>query len=108
MRYPRTLQAFSEEERAKAHKFLASRVSIMMGRKFEEGDWNYIYCNAKDIPSIGWSNLNIDIMYRGLGVEHKMLCVKSNKPIKEYCGTSPMHPSMTRSIRIPSTSGNPT
>jgi hypothetical protein len=47
-------------------------------------------------------------MHRGLGVEHKMLCVQSGKRIKEYCGTSLMHPAATRSIRIPSTAGDPT
>lgn len=108
MERPRTLKAFSQEERLNAHKFLASRVATMMGRKLEEDDWNYVYCSAKDIPSRGWSNLNIDVMYNGLGVEHKMLCVPSKKPIKEYCGTSRMHPSATRSFRIPSTSGDPT
>lgn len=80
----------------------------MMGRKLEEGDWSYVYCTAKNIPNKSWSNLNIDVMYQGLGVEHKMLCVKSNKSIKDFCGTSPMHPAATRSIRIPSTEDDPT
>ena len=44
----------------------------MMGRKFEEGDWADVYCTAKNIPNRGWSNLNIDVIYNGLGVEHKM------------------------------------
>lgn len=91
-----------------AHMLLASKVATMMGRKFEEGDWAYVYCNAKGIPVRGWSNLNIDVMHQGFGVEHKMLCVRSDKSIKEYCGTSLMHPAATRSIRIPSTKGNPT
>ena len=108
MRRPKTLNVFSEAEFANAHRSLASRVAIMMGRKFEEGDWSYVYCSAKNIPNKGWSNLHIDVMYESLGVEHKMLCVKSNKTIKEYCGTRLMHPSATRSIRIPSTEGDPT
>lgn len=103
-----TLPAFSNEEFIKAHILLASRVATMMGRKLEEGDWSYVYCTAKNIPNKGWSNLNIDVMYQGLGVEHKMLCVKSNKSIKDFCGTSPMHPAATRSIRIPTTEDDPT
>ncbi len=80
----------------------------MMGRKFEEGDWSQVYCAAKGIPERGWSNLQIDVIHKQLGVEHKMLCVKSDKSIKEYCGTTLMHPSATRSIRIPSTDADPT
>jgi hypothetical protein len=108
MKYPRTLRAFSEAEFASAHRFLASRVATMMGRKFEEGDWSYVYCSAKGIPDEGWSNLHIDVMHESLGVEQKMLCVKSDKSIREYCGTRLMHPSATRSIRVPSTEGDPT
>lgn len=74
----------------------------MMGRKLEEGDWSSVYCRSKGIPDRGWSNLNIDVMYKGLGVEHKMLGVKSDKPIQSVCGMRLMHPSATRSIRIPS------
>jgi hypothetical protein len=80
----------------------------MMGRKFEEGDWSYVYCAAKGLPESGWSNLRIDVMHESLGVEHKMLCVRSKKRMKEHCGTTLMHPSLTRSIRIPSTVGDPT
>jgi hypothetical protein len=108
MTRPQTLGAFSAAEFADAHRFLASRVAVMMGRKLEEGDWAYVYCSAKNIPHEGWSNLNIDIMHESLGVEHKMLCVKSGKPIKEWCGTRLMHPAATRAIRIPSTEGDPT
>ena len=110
MRRPQTLPAFTDEEFQKAHTFFASRVATMMGRKLEEGDWSYVYCAAKNIPDTGWSNLNIDIAYGALGVEHKMLCVRSKrrKNIKDYCGTTLMHPSATRSIRIPSTDGDPT
>lgn len=108
MKRPRTLPAFSKAEYVKAHMLLASQVAIMMGRKFEEGDWAHVYCTAKDIPLRGWSNLNIDVMHQGLGVEHKMLCVRSDKNIREHCGTSLMHPAATRSIRIPTTKGDPT
>lgn len=108
MKRPKTLPAFSNSEFEMAHKLLASRVATMMGRKLEEGDWAYVYCVAKDIPNRGWSNLNMDIIYNGLGVEHKMLMVKSRRPIKHYCGTTLMHPSATRSIRIPSDEDDPT
>ncbi|MFP5520756.1 MAG: hypothetical protein ACLGGX_12700 [Bdellovibrionia bacterium] len=40
-------------------------------------------------------------MHGNLGVEHKMLCVKSDQPIQNCCGTTLMHPAATRSIRIP-------
>lgn len=73
----------------------------MMGRKLEEGDWTSVYCKAKGIPVAGWSNLSIDVMHAGLGVEHKMLCTRSAQPIAELCGTTLMHPAATRSIRIP-------
>lgn len=79
----------------------------MMGRKMEEADWSSVYCRAKGIPERGWSNLNIDVIYKGLGVEHKMLRVASDVPVKSYCGTSQMHPSATRSIRIASVDVDP-
>ncbi|MBI4785517.1 MAG: hypothetical protein HY782_00500 [Chloroflexi bacterium] len=108
MRRPKTLQAFSRTEFIRAHALLAAQVATMMGRKFEEGDWSYVYHTAKRIPYGGWSNLNIDVMFKSLGVEHKMLCVHSDKSIREYCGTSLMHPAATRSIRISSMEGDPT
>ena len=80
---PKTLPAFSPDERSVAHTLLASRVASMMGRKFEEGDWAAVYHGAKGIPDQGWSNLNVDVMYNGLGIEHKMLCVQSNKSLRE-------------------------
>ncbi|MBI3978386.1 MAG: hypothetical protein HY331_09395 [Chloroflexi bacterium] len=106
MERPRTLPAFTPAERIEAHRLLATRVAFMMGRKFEEGDWTYVYCAAKDIPSRGWSNLNIDIMHRGLGVEHKMLR-PSVARLLDACGTRLMHPAATRSIRVPSTDIDP-
>ena len=73
----------------------------MMGRKFEEEDWRQAYAGAKGIPDAGWSNLQIDVMHGSLGVEHKMLRVRSKGSILTACGTSMMHPAGTRSIRIP-------
>lgn len=104
---PRTLQAFTVGELTRAHTLLAARVALMMGRKLEEGDWAHIYCAAKDIPNRGWSNLNIDVMHNGLGVEHKMLRRPADVQLRDLCGTRLMHPSATRSIRIPSTDGDP-
>src|SRR5258708_1711763 len=95
------LQAFTPEQRERAHLLLATRVASMMGRKLEEDDWNRVYCGAKKIPIDGWSNLNIDVMHEGLGVEHKMLGVEADRSIKECCGLTFMHPAATRSIRIP-------
>mgnify|MGYP000883791366 CR=1 FL=1 len=102
-----TVNAFSSQEAALVHQYLASTVANMQGRKLEEGDWSSVYCYAKKIPITGWSNLNIDICYNGLGVEHKMMCVRKKGSIKEYCGTSLMHPSATRSIRVGSLDRNP-
>lgn len=96
-----TLPSFTPAQLARAHELLASHVATMMGRKFEEGDWYNVYCKAKGIPVAGWSNLSIDVIHGNLGVEHKMLCVRSDKHIKEYCGEILMHPAGTRSIRIP-------
>lgn len=97
----RTLSAFSPTEKNAVHELLASVVARMMGRKMEEGDWASVYCRAKGIPVTGWSNLNIDVMHNGLGVEHKMLCYRSDADISKACGETLMHPSATRSIRIP-------
>lgn len=73
----------------------------MMGRKLEEGDWAKVYCAAKQIPLVGWSNLSIDIIHGNLGVEHKMICRRSDQSIRTTCGTVIMHPAGTRAIRIP-------
>ncbi|MBX2890248.1 MAG: hypothetical protein KF734_04925 [Saprospiraceae bacterium] len=101
-----TLQAFSEVEFKQAKMHLATRVTQMMGRKLEEGDWGEVYSLAKNIPLAVWSNLHIDINYNGLGVEHKLLrCSGLNgRPIKSVCGTTMMHPAATRSTRISDTS----
>lgn len=106
MKKPKTLPAFQGKQKETAHALLATHVAFMMGRKFEEGDWSSVYCRAKGIPERGWSNLNIDVMYKGLGVEHKMLRVAPDQPIHSFCGTRQMHPSATRSIRISSTDAN--
>ena len=97
-----TLPVFSEEERSCAKAMLAAKVASMMGRKLEEGDWSEVYCKAKGLPDQGWSNLSIDINHEGLGVEFKMLRIGnlSGKTIRSVCGTTKMHPSATRSIRI--------
>jgi hypothetical protein len=97
----KTLVAFTPEQKEKVPTLLAASVAYMMGRKFEEGDWSGVYCKAKGIPQQSWSNLNIDVMHDGLGVEHKMIRYKSNVDLAEACGQTFMHPSATRSIRIP-------
>lgn len=100
MQRPRILQAFTEAEYEKAHRLLATRVAYMMGRKFEEGDWAEVYCGAKSIPRVGWSNLNIDVVHGCTGVEHKMLRPPGDKPVRMVYGSRLMHLSATRSIRI--------
>lgn len=93
----RTLPAFSDDELQQAHLLLAQQVVQMDGRKLEEGDWSHAYCGAKGIPEQGWSNLSLDVVHAGLGIEHKMLC-KDNPAA--LLGTRQMHPAATRSIRI--------
>ncbi|GLR65296.1 hypothetical protein [Marinospirillum insulare] len=97
----KTLEAFTEEEKNIAMDILSAKVSTMLGRKMEEGDWDFVYCNTKKIPETDWSNLHIDINHEGLGVEHKMLRVTKSGSILNECGTTKMHPAGTRSIRIP-------
>ena len=96
-----TLPVFTPAQLKLATDLLSAKVATMIGRKMEEADWDFVYCNTKMIPSSEWSNLHIDINYEGLGVEHKMLRVKGTKSILEECGTTKMHPAGTRSIRIP-------
>ena len=97
-----TLPAFSDEQAKRTKILLAAKVASMMGRKLEEGDWSDVYCKAKDIPNIGWSNLYVDVNHNGLGVEFKMLRIAQlrGRPLKSVCGTTLMHPAATRSIRI--------
>ena len=101
MTNPKTLQAFSPEEARIAQRLLATRVAFMMGRKFEEDDWAQVYCTAKGLEKRAWSNLDIDVMSGSLGVEQKMMCYSSKGDMSEACGTTMMHPSATRSIRVP-------
>ena len=97
-----TLPAFSPDQELATKVWLASQVATMMGRKMEEGDWTSVYCRAKGIPDTGWSNLSIDVIHEGLGVEQKLLRCSNlrGSPIKSVCGTTLMHPAATRSIRI--------
>lgn len=100
------LPAFTREQQVKAHTLLATRVAFMMGRKFEEGDWASVYCAARNIKETGWSNLNIDVNHENQGIEHKMLCIRQSN-ILSACGCTHMHPSATRSIRLPSLDSDP-
>lgn len=109
LRTSNALPAFTYEERQRTKVLLATAVAHMMGRKLEEDDWNKVYCAAKGIPCAGWSNLHIDVNWEGLGVEQKLLrCAGLGaRSIKSVCGTTMMHPSATRSIRIDTTDANP-
>ncbi len=107
MKRPKIMPVFNKSQLSELQVRLATKVVQMMGRKFEEGDWTEIYCKVKGIPNSGWSNLQLDIMHENLGVEQKMLCYRSNTDIKDACGQTFMHPSATRSIRIPNNEDNP-
>ena len=100
------LPAFRPEEFRLAHQLLAARVAGMMGRKFEEGDWADVYCRARGIRPQGWSNLKIDVVHENQGIEQKMLCYRQGN-ILSACGCTLMHPSATRSIRLPSLESHP-
>jgi hypothetical protein len=102
-----TLQAFNDEQKTLAKHLLATCVAQMMGRKFEEGDWGRVYCRAKNIPEQSWSNVHIDVMHQGLGIEHKMLCITKKPFTSVFDGKPLMHPSATRSIRLNSTDVDP-
>lgn len=96
-----TLPVFDDAQFQRARHLLATQVSEMMGRKFEEGDWAKVYCKAKGIPLAGWSNTDIDVMFGNVGVEQKAMARRSSQAIKDACGTTLMHPAGTRAIRIP-------
>lgn len=98
-----TLPVFTEEQCQTVQRLLATKVVQMGGRKLEEGDWNEIYCEALGIDKAGWSNLKIDVVHRNLGVEQKLIRTKSHIDIATTCGTSIMHPSLTRSFRLDTT-----
>ncbi len=102
----KTLPVFTPKQKRLATDLLSAKVATMLGRKMEEGDWDFVYCNSKKIPFSDWSNLHIDINHNGLGVEHKMLRVTKSGSILEQCGTTKMHPAGTRSIRIPDESNS--
>ena len=101
MRRPKTLPAFNPTQYEAVHRALASKVAFMMGRKLEEGDWTEVYCRGKSIPVPEWSNLNIDVIHNGLGLEIKLY--KPGRQVSESYGSTFMHPALTRSIRIPVT-----
>lgn len=90
----------SMQEQEVIKRLLAAKVVGMFGRKLEEADWTEVYCKARNLPLSGWSNLKLDVMLPGLGIEIKMLCVK-DVPIVNQCGSSLMHPAATRSISTP-------
>ena len=98
----KSLAVFTTEQYKRAKILLAAKVASMMGRKLEEEDWSEVYCKAKDLPKTGWSNLHIDSNHGGFGIEFKMLRIArlQGKPIQGVCGTTLMHPALTRSIRI--------
>lgn len=102
----RALPVFSDQQREFVHRALALRVALMMGRKMEEADWTDIYEAAFGLSPSGWSNLEIDVMRGNVGVEIKMLRYQKES-IEDACGTSLMHPALTRSFRIDSSEPDP-
>lgn len=84
-----TLPAFTPHQARQLEQLLIAKVAHMMGRKLEEGDWSEIYCRAKGIPLSSWSNLELDIIHDGVGVEQKMLKIPESRPVRELCGTRP-------------------
>ena len=98
-----TLSAFTPVEFQKAKSLLAARVAYMMGRKLEEADWAHVYCKARGLDSLGWSNLNADVTVAGLSLEHKMMRCSESEAIKNHCGTRMMHPALTRRVSLPDT-----
>lgn len=102
MSVKKTLSVFSNQELLLANDLLSAKVSTMLGRKMEEDDWDFVYCNSKKIPQATWSNLGIDVKHNGVGIEQKMLKINNSSPIKDACGTRKMHPAGTRSIRVDS------
>lgn len=96
-----TVAAFSEAERQRAYKLIASKVATMGGRKLEEDDWNSVYLQAKQIPGSGWSNTDLDINHEGLGVESKLKKSTRQGGVLSYCGETVMHPAGTRAVEPP-------
>lgn len=96
-----TLSAFTPVEFQKSKSLLAARVAYMMGRKLEEADWAHVYCKARGLEALGWSNLNADVTVPGLSLEHKMMRCSESEAIKNHCGTRMMHPALTRRVSLP-------
>jgi hypothetical protein len=96
----KTLPVFTDAQLDTVQTLLATKVMQMGGRKLEEGDWDAIYRQALGLPEGAWSNLNIDVVMGNVGIEHKLIRTKSSANIETSCGTSYMHPALTRSIRI--------
>ncbi len=97
---PTTIPAFTADQLSRVQRLLATKVVQMGGRKLEEGDWTDIYCEALGYDNRGWSNLSIDVVHGNVGIEHKLMRAKSKTDIATVCGTSLMHPSLTRSFRL--------
>ena len=97
----KTLPVFPDAELYKADELFSAGVAAIGVDPFPLSSWSKVYCAAKNIPAGVWSNLSIDVMHGHLGVEHKMLCLRSDRSIRSACGTIQMHPAGTRAIRIP-------
>ena len=94
------LPVFDLEQNEHVRALLVKLTSEMQGRKLEEGDWTDLYCKVLGISNSGWSNLHLDVMIPGLGIEQKMLRDTGSGSLLQLCGQTKMHPSATRSIRI--------
>ena len=95
------LPVFDSSQKEHVRAELVKITSEMQGRKLEEGDWTELYCEVLGIANRGWSNLHLDVMIPGLGIEQKMLRDTGGDSLLQLCGQTKMHPSATRSIRIP-------
>src|SRR5215216_1647146 len=90
-----TLPIFSSDEVSEIARLLEGEVAAVGTGPWDLANWSKVYCAAKSIPAGAWSNLSIDVMHGHLGVEHKMLCFRSNLSIRSACGTVQMHPAGT-------------
>lgn len=95
------LPVFNPEQKEHVRALLVNLTAKMRGRKLEEADWTDLYCEVLGISNPGWSNLHLDVMVPGLGIEQKMLRDTGSGSLLQICGQTKMHPSATRSIRIP-------
>ena len=90
------LEAFDENQLLDASKRVNALVRSLQGRKVEEDDWTKLYCDVKNAPYPGWSNLPFrDYIHEGIGVEFKLL--KKKNP-SSYMTKWLMHPAATRKI----------